>query len=127
MPFPTEPVGPMGTLPLSVQAMPTAPRGSGLTERDFEARMGITEPGGNISNIPGQSSAIRRVRAAVLAEDQRQFEMDFGDRESLQFDNPTEADSEQVEDALSALERLEGEIAGFSGSSEKPTERQVLG
>lgn len=127
LPFPTEPVGPTGTLPLSVQAMPTAPRGTGLSERDFEARIGLTEPGGNARIDPSPATVTRHSRAAVIAEDQRQFEMDFGDRESLQFDNPTEADSEQVEDALSALERLEGEIAVVSGSSEKPTERQVLG
>jgi type IV secretion system protein VirD4 len=66
-------------------------------------------------------------RAAVIAEDRRQFEMDFGSREALQFDNPTEADSEQVEDALSALDRLEGEILGVSGSSAERTERLVSG
>lgn len=127
LPFPKGPVGPMGELPLSVRAMPTAPRGNGLSERDFEARMGFTETGGNNPIDPSPAPVAGNSRAAVIAEDQLQFEMDFGGREALQFDSPTEADSEQVEDALSALDRLEGEIAGVSGSSEKPTERLVSG
>ncbi len=127
LPFPEGPIGLMGELPLSVRAMPDAPRGQGLSERDFEARMGIAEPGGSspINHIP--DTVARRVRAAVIAEDQRQIEMDFEGPEALRIDDPTEADVAQFEDALGALDRLEGEIAGVSGSSEKPAERQVSG
>lgn len=107
--------------------MPTAPRATGLSERDFEARMGFTEPIGNAPIDPSSATVAQHSRAAVIAEDRRQFEMDFGSREALQFDNPTEADSEQVEDALSALDRLEGEILGVSGSSAERTERLVSG
>ncbi len=127
LPFPEGPVGPMGELPLSVRALPTAPRGSGLSERDFEARMGLTEPDGNTSIEPSPAPVARQSRAAVISEDQRQFELDFGGQEVLRVDEPTETDTEQVEDALSALDRLEGEIAGVSGSSEERTERQVAG
>ncbi len=112
LPFPTGPVPPMGELPLSVRAMPTAPRGAGLSERDFEARMGITEPGSDspIKNSP--DTAARRVRAAVVADDQRQFEMDFGGQTDLKLDSPSEGDVGQVQDALSDLERLEAEMSG---------------
>jgi type IV secretion system protein VirD4 len=78
LPFPKGPVPPMGELPLSVRAMPSAPRGSGLTERDFEARMGLTKTEGNAPIEPGPAQALRCGRAAVLADDQRQFEMEFG-------------------------------------------------
>jgi type IV secretion system protein VirD4 len=110
LPFPKSPVPPMGTLPLSVQAMPTAPRGSGLTERDFEARMGITEPGGNGPIDPRSTAEVRQARAAVLADDQRQFEMDFGGPADLMVDTPSENAVEQVEDALGDLEQLEGAL-----------------
>lgn len=127
LPFPEGPFGPMGELPLSVRAMPTAPRGTGLSERDFEARMGFTEPGGNAPIDPSPATVARHSRAAVIAEDQRQFEMDFGGQEALRVDEPTETDVAQVEGALGDLDRLEGEIAGVSGSSEKRTERLVSG
>ena len=119
LPFPTEPVGPMGTLPLSVQAMPTAPRGSGLTERDFEARMGLTDSGGNGPIEPDPALTPRRGRAAVLADDRRQFEMEFGRQEALEIDVPSEDDAVGVRDALKDLERLEGKIVGEVLTSEK--------
>jgi type IV secretion system protein VirD4 len=119
LPFPTEPVAPTGELPLSVQAMPTAPRGSGLSERDFEARTGFVERGGNSSLDPSPATGARRVRAAVLADGQRQFEMDFGGNADLEFDDPGEDEVGRVQNALSDLERLEGEISGSSGSVEK--------
>jgi len=107
LPFPKSPVPPMGTLPLSVQAMPTAPRGSGLTERDFEARMGITEPGESGPIDPRSTAEVRQARAAVLADDQRQFEMDFGGQTDLMVDTPSENAVEQVEDVLGDLAQLE--------------------
>ncbi|WP_226561701.1 type IV secretory system conjugative DNA transfer family protein [Salipiger thiooxidans] len=123
LPFPTGPVPPMGALPLSVRAMPTAPRGSGLSERDFEARMGLTEPGGNSPIDPGPAQAPRRVGAAVLADDQRQFEMDFGGQTDLKLDSPSEDDVGQVQDALSDLERLEAEMSGEVVSSKDVVSR----
>ena len=114
LPFPDVPVGPMGELPLSVRAMAMAPRGSGLSERDFEARMGIGERGGNSRVDPGPAPDPRRVRAAVLSDEQRQFEMDFEGRAGPDVEVPTEEDLSVVQDALSELDRLEGEITGVS-------------
>ena len=112
LPFPTGPVPPMGALPLSVRAMPSAPRGSGLSERDFEARMGLTEPSENPPINHNPPTVTPRARAAVIADDQRQFEMDFGGQAELSRENPSEDDVALVERAVSDLERLEGEIAG---------------
>ncbi|MEO1602808.1 MAG: type IV secretory system conjugative DNA transfer family protein, partial [Pseudomonadota bacterium] len=70
LPFPEGPVAQMGELPLSVRATPTAPRGSGLSERDFEARMGTTDPGGYSPADPVPASGVRRARAAAIADDQ---------------------------------------------------------
>ena len=70
LPFPEGPMPPMGELPLSVQAMPTAPTGSGLSERDFEARMGIGERSADAPIYPEPARDGRRVRTAVLADDQ---------------------------------------------------------
>jgi type IV secretion system protein VirD4 len=117
LPFPTGPVPPMGELPLSVRAMPTAPRGSGLSERDFEARMGIAEPSENPPANHSPPTASPRARAAVIADDQRQFEMDFDGQTDLKLDSPSEDDVGQVQDALSDLERLEAEISGEVVSS----------
>ena len=114
LPFPDVPVGPMGELPLSVRAMAMAPRGSGLSERDFEARMGIGE-GGRSSRVDhGLAPDPRRVRAAVIADDQRQFEMDFEGRAELDIEAVSEDDVSVFQDALSELEELEGELLGHS-------------
>ena len=117
----------MGELPLSVRAMPTAPRGSGLSERDFEARMGLTDSGGNAPIEPGPAQTPRRVRAAVLADDQRQFEMDFGRQADLEVEAPSENDVVRVKDAVSDLERLEAEIAGSAAHLGEAGEKFGLG
>ena len=112
LPFPEGPVPPMPPPPLSLRATPTAPRGSGLTEQDFEARMGLGEPVGNPSLDTGPVQDPRRVRAAVLADDQRQLEMEFGRQADLEVDAPTDKDVVQVRDAMSDLDRLEAEMFG---------------
>ncbi|MCB1312835.1 MAG: type VI secretion protein, partial [Sedimentitalea sp.] len=127
LPFPTGPVPPMGELPLSVRAMPTAPRASGLSERDFEARMGLTEPGGNAPIDHGPAQGQRRGRAAFLADDQRQFEMDFGRQADLEVGAPTENDVARVLDAMSDLESLEAEIAGSAPHVGEAGEKFQLG
>ena len=111
-PFPDAPVGPMGELPLSVRAMAAEPRGSGLSEKDFEARMGIGEPGSEWSLDAEVRPEERRVRAAVLADDPRQFEMDFEATSELTVSALSADDAALVEDALGDLEQLEGEISG---------------
>ncbi|MAM24796.1 MAG: type VI secretion protein [Rhodobacteraceae bacterium] len=119
LPFPEGPVAPMGELPLSVRATPTAPRGSGLSERDFEARMGFGERRGEPSAYPDPTMDGRRARAAVLSDDQRQFEMDFGARTELDVEAASEDDVAVVQEALSELDRLEGEITGAIDGAEK--------
>ncbi|MEM6275332.1 MAG: type IV secretory system conjugative DNA transfer family protein [Pseudomonadota bacterium] len=119
LPFPEGPVPPMGKLPLSVRATPTAPRGAGLTEKDFEARMGIGAYGANVPAYPEAAPDGRQVRAAVIADDQRQFEMDFGAQAEFDVEAASEDDLAVVQDALSELDRLEGEIAGASKRAER--------
>ena len=123
LPFPEGPVAPMGELPLSVRATPTAPRGSGLSERDFEARMGLTDPGGDAPADPGRAPETQRARAAVIADDQRQFEMDFDGLSELDPESLSEDDLGVVHDALTELDRLEGEIAGASEPGESVVAR----
>lgn len=123
LPFPKAPLAPMGELPLSVRAMPTAPRGSGLTERDFEARMGISDPGGGTPADPVVRPEVRGARAAVIADDQRQFEMDFEDLAELDPEALSADDLGVVQEALSELDRLEGEIAGASEPGERAVAR----
>lgn len=74
--------------------------------------MGIEEGGGNSSVNSGPAPDPRRVRAAVLSDDQRQFEMDFEGGPELDVEAPSEDDVTVVQDALSELDRLEGEITG---------------
>ena len=118
LPFPEGPVPPMGDLPLSVRATPTAPRGSGLSERDFEARMGIADPGRDAA-YADRAPERRRARAAAIADDQGQFEMDFDGLAELDPEALSGDDLVVVQDALSDLDRLEGEIAGVSESADR--------
>jgi len=97
----------MGELPLSVKAMPTAPRGGGLRAEDD-----------NVTSEDRQAAPpdpIRRksqaVHSATVAEDERQIEMDFGDHTELEINNPTEIDVSQVQEALGDLDRLEKEVS----------------
>ncbi len=117
LPFPEGPVAPMGELPLSVRATPTAPRGSGLSERDFEARMGIGERRREPSAYPDPTMDGRRARAALLSDDERQFEMDFGARTELDVEVSSEDDVAVVQEALNELEQLESELSGLAHRS----------
>ncbi|MEL6694216.1 MAG: type IV secretory system conjugative DNA transfer family protein, partial [Pseudomonadota bacterium] len=119
LPFPEGPVPPMGELPLSVRAMPTAPRGPALTEEDLGARMGIWERGADTPSDAGQRPDRRRAQAAVLAEDQRQFEMDFEAVGEPSIEATSADDVALVEDALGDLERFEGEISDMPTIREK--------
>lgn len=73
--------------------------------------MGIGERGADPPLDVGQRSDRRRARAAVLAEDQRQSEIDFGARAALDVKAAGDDDLAVVQEALSELDRLEGEIA----------------
>ncbi|WP_371228073.1 type IV secretory system conjugative DNA transfer family protein [Roseovarius sp. 2305UL8-3] len=123
LPFPEGPVPPMGDLPLSVRATPTAPMGPGLTERDLEARMGIGERGVDTPAYPEPAPDGRRVCAAVIADDQRQFEMGFEGQVELDVEVASEDDIAVVQDALSDLDQLEGDIAGALDGAEKAVVR----
>ena len=111
-PFPQAPVGPMGELPLSVRAMPAAPRGNWVGAYD--------EAGARIDQVASTPTSDRRradnrkFRAAAIAEDQRQIELDFEGQALLGTKDPSDEDVEQVEEALSELDRLEGEISRSS-------------
>ena len=89
--------------------------------------MGLTDSGGNAPIEPGPAQAPRRVRAAVLADDQRQFEMDFGRQADLEVEAATEDDVVRVQDAVSDLERLEAEMSGSEANVSETGEKFGLG
>jgi type IV secretion system protein VirD4 len=66
---------------------------------------------------------VQRARAAVIADEQGQLEMDFEGRADLDAETLSEDDLGVVQDALSELDRLEGEIAGASDPSESVVAR----
>jgi type IV secretion system protein VirD4 len=123
LPFPKAPVGPMGELPLSVRAMPTAPRGNGISESDEVGAR--TDQAESTLSSDRRRDEDRRTWAAAIAEDTRQIEMDFGGQEPLRVDDPTEEDAAEIEGALNELDRLEGEISGSSSSPDRTAERLV--
>ena len=89
--------------------------------------MGLTDSGGNAPIEPGPAQALQGVRAAVLADDQRQMEMEFGRQANLEVEAPTENDVVRVQDAVSELERLEAEIAGSAPHDGEAGEKFGLG
>jgi type IV secretion system protein VirD4 len=52
----------------------------------------------------------RIARASVLADDQRQFEMDFSNQSDLSVDAPATSEVAQVEEALDDLDKLEEQM-----------------
>jgi len=60
---------------------------------------------------------VRTPRASVIAEDQRQFEMDFAGQAVLSIDEASADDVGQVEEALGDLDRLEEEIVVVTQAS----------
>ena len=81
--------------------------------------MGIGEGSGNSRGYPSPSTEARRVRAAVVADDQVQFEMNFEGRAELDIEAVSEDDVSVVQDALSELDRLEEEIAEVSEQADR--------
>ena len=106
MPFPPVPdiPGPGGELTLSSRATPTATGGVGQGDLKDDVASGTAK-----KNARHQSA---RSASAVSITDDGQFELDLQVRTNLQVSEPTADDVEQVEDALSDLDRLEGEMAG---------------
>ena len=72
--------------------------------------MGIADASINSLASPSSTAEGRPARAAVLAEDQRQFEMDFSRQTDLAVERPSAEDATEVKLALGDLDRLEGEI-----------------
>ncbi len=68
-----------------------------------------------------------QVRAAVIADDQRQFEMDFDALAQLELDSPSSEDVSQVELALSDLEQLEGEVTKMAEGTNRASENVGVG
>ncbi len=76
--------------------------------------MGIDEANGQAPINHGPSNGAPHARVAVIADDRRQFEMDFGGQADLEVEGPSNKDITEVENALSDLNVLEGEIGGVS-------------
>jgi len=99
--------GPQGTLPLSMRAMPMTPpskgpRGSEAdVERAREAADG--KPSGQSDVVPKKTAPIVQ---AVIAEEQRQMEMDFGVRVAG-AEAAGEGDEAQLRSAVDGLDDME--------------------
>ena len=80
---------------------------------------------------PDATTAKRRraqpqARAAVIADDRRQFEMDFDAPAQLELDSPSSEDVSQVELALSDLEQLEGEVTKMAKGTNMASENACV-
>jgi type IV secretion system protein VirD4 len=116
LPFPKPGGGrAQGTLPLSVRAMPMTPPsdGPGGTEADVEraSQAGDGQPSGQADAAPKKTAPVVQ---AVIAEEQRQMEMDFGgqvaDAETVGVDD--EAQMRSAVDGLDAMEAMLQEEGG---------------
>ncbi|WP_168770627.1 type IV secretory system conjugative DNA transfer family protein, partial [Flavimaricola marinus] len=108
LPFP-EPGGggPQGNLPLSVRAMPMTPPpdGPGGTEADVE-RASQASAGQLSRQTDGVPKKTAPVVQAVIAEEQRQMEMEFAAQVPA-TDSERESDKEPLRNAVGGLEELE--------------------
>ena len=68
-----------------------------------------------------------QARAAVIADDPRQFEMGFNVSAHLQLDSPSAEEASQVELALSDLEQLEVEAMKAAESTNMASENVTVG
>ena len=120
LPFP-EPGGggPQGTLPLSVRAMPMTPppNGSSRPEADVEGlREGVgDQPSGQTEPNSRKTAPVVQT---VVAEEQRQMEMDF---EGQVADSDTVADEAQMRSAVDGLNDMEAMLQEEGGK--KPIHR----
>ena len=107
--------GSQGTLPLSMRAMPMTPPpdGSGGSEADFEAARQAAggQLSGQIDVTPKKTAPVVQ---AVIAEGQRQMEMDFGgqvaDAETVGVD-----DEVQMRSAVDGLDDMEAMLRDGGG------------
>jgi len=116
LPFP-EPGGggPQGTLPLSVRAMPMTPppKGSSRPEADVEGlREGVgDQPSGQTEPNPRKTAPVVQ---AVIAEEQRQMEMDFGSG-VVDSEAASVADEAQMRSAVDGLDEMEAMLREEDG------------
>ncbi|MCD1628242.1 type VI secretion protein, partial [Seohaeicola saemankumensis] len=116
LPFP-EPGsrGPQGTLPLSVRAMPMAPPPDGPSgpEADVDVAGQPTD-----AEHSGQSDVVRKKTApvvqAVIAEEQRQMEMDFGSQ-VVDAEAASVVDEAQMRSAVDGLDEMEAMLRENGG------------
>ena len=106
LPFP-EPggSGPQGTLPLSVQAMPLFPRSGGGHEAAESNAFPVRREVEHAQTNPNPKKTAAVVQA-VVAEEQRQMEMDFAGVVP-EIEPAREMDDEKVRTAVDSLEGLE--------------------
>jgi type IV secretion system protein VirD4 len=111
MPFPS---GPGGTPHAG------APTNEGLVEPSTSGARSLSDAAGAVveprpsvfaNGSVGRQSVTPASRAAVIADDQRQIEMDFVGQTTLEIESPTDEDVAQVELALGDLNQLEGEVS----------------
>jgi type IV secretion system protein VirD4 len=116
LPFP-EPGGggSQGTLPLSMRAMPMAPPpdGPGGTEADVEraSLAGDGQPSGQADAAPKKTAPIVQ---AVIAEKQRQMEMDFGSQ-VVDAEAASVVDEAQMRSAVDGLDDMEAMLREEDG------------
>ena len=127
MPFPS---GPEGTLRAGapVDKGLGAPSISGARSLSDAVDAGIqSRPSVSASRSVDRQSVMPASRAAVIADDQRQIEMDFVGQNSLKIENPTDEDVVQVELALGDLDQLEGEVSSIEAADRGVGQSVVVG
>jgi len=107
--------GSQGALPLSVRAMPMTPPsdGPGGTEADVEraSQAGDGQPSGQVDGVPKKTAPVVQ---AVIAEEQRQMEMDFGSQVA-DAEAASVADEAQMRTAVDGLEDMEAMLREEDG------------
>ena len=114
LPFPRRPKDPVlgGIASLSQKATPKESEGNGENLKVSAAKHAPTTQMGQQPKT--RKTDDRVARASVLADEQRQFEMDFSKQPDLSADAPTTNEVAQVEEALDDLDKLEEQIMGVA-------------
>jgi type IV secretion system protein VirD4 len=111
MPFPVGPEGTLNTGAPTEEGL-IAPSPSGARSLSDAVDAGIRPRPSVLANRNADRQSVPPAsRATVIADDQRQIEMDFVVQTSLEIESPTDEDVAQVELALGDLDQLEGEVS----------------
>ncbi|MFY9239942.1 MAG: type IV secretory system conjugative DNA transfer family protein, partial [Roseovarius sp.] len=107
--------GAQGTLPLSVRAMPMTPPANGPSGPDAVVENSVQASGGQLSRqTDGVPKKTAPVVQAVIAEEQRQMEMDFGSQgENAQA--ASVVDEAQMRSAVDGLDDMEAMLREDGG------------